>query len=208
MRNATCTALIGILVVGALSLPTTATADDDIPLSRQVFETNNVRYEPAPPPILVKNATDRQRQQVETALGLFDALGLELPPLIIKFAEDLRPCEGNLGTYRPHEDGPAVVTICTKMRLTLIHELAHAWDDHMLDDRTREAFMGHWDLDNWNDRTEDWHDRGSERAADTIAYTLLLDEPSDNPDILQFVCGYGLLTGQDLPVAAAASCGV
>ena len=139
---------------------------------------------------------------------MFEAAGLELPPLVIRFSEDTATCEGNLGTHRPQPDGsPAVVTVCTKMRITLIHELAHAWDDHSLHDERRRLFTDHWGLDNWNDKDKSWYDRGSERAADTIAYTLLHAEPTDNPDILKFVCGFGVLTGKDLPDVARVSCG-
>jgi hypothetical protein len=207
MRNATRTALIGMLAIATLSPPATATSDDDVPLSRLVFEANNVRHEAPLPRVQIRAATARQRQQVEETLALFDQARLELPPLVIRFSEDPTACEGNLGIYRPRPAGEtAIIGICTKMRLTLVHELAHAWDGHSLTDERRQAFMDHWQLDNWNDKGADWHDRGSENAAHTVAYTLLLEEPSDNPDILDYVCGYGVLTGSDLPGLAQASC--
>ena len=207
MRNATRTVLISLLAIALLSSPATATADNDIPLSRSVFEANNSLYEAPLPRLQVRNATERQQEQVDRAIEMFDAAGLELPPLVIRFSENTDDCEGNLGTYRPQPEGnPAVVSVCTEMRITLIHELAHAWDDHSLDDDRRQSFMEHWDLDNWNDKEESWYDRGSERAADTIAYTLLQTEPTDNPDILKFLCGFGVLTGNDLPDAARVSC--
>lgn len=207
MRNATRTALIGILGLATISIPTTATADDDIPLSRQVFEANNVRYVPPLPEIQVENGTNRQHEQVDEALRLFDEAGLELPPLVIRFSNDSEDCEGNLGIYRTQAiDEPAIVTVCTKMRLTLVHELAHAWDDNSLTDELRRPFMDRWQVDDWNDKSAEWHDRAAEIAAHTIAYTLLLGEPTDNPDILRFVCGYETLTGRELPAMAAASC--
>jgi hypothetical protein len=190
-----------------MGISATAAADDDIPLSRQVFEANSVRYQAPPPRIQVESTIERHRDRVERAIELFDLSGLELPPLVIRFAEDPAVCEGNLGTFRTQGAGePAIVSICTKMRLTLVHELAHAWDSHALTEDRRAEFLSHWNLDNWNDRDDDWHDRGSERAAHTIAYTLLLDSPTDNPDVLEFVCGYGILTGRDLPDVARDSC--
>jgi hypothetical protein len=208
MTNATRTFLMSLLTIAVLSSPATATADDDLPLTRSVFEENNVRYEAPLPLLQVEGASERQQEQVERATEMFESEGLELPSLVIRFSEDTGDCEGNLGTYRPQPEGdPAVVTVCTEMRITLIHELAHAWDDHRLHDERRNQFMDHWGLDNWNDKAKSWYDRGSERASDTIAYTLLHAEPTDNPDILKFVCGYGVLTGKDLPDTARTSCG-
>lgn len=81
----------------------------------------------------------------------------------------------------------------------MAHELAHAWEHEHLTDDLRGAFLGHWGLDNWNDHSRDWGERGTEKAAHTIAYAVILDTPTDNPNILQFVCGYELLTGNPLP---------
>lgn len=207
MRNATRTLLVALVATASLGLPITATADDDIPLSRQVFEAHAVDYEPTPPSVQIENATEEQREKVAHAMHLFEVAGLDLPPLVIRFSDDPADCEGNLGTYRSQPDGrPSIISICTKMRITLIHELAHAWDSHSLVEERRDAFTDLWHLDNWNDKSKNWHDRGSERAADTIAYTLLLDEPTDNQDILNLVCGYGALTGHGLPALAEASC--
>lgn len=208
MKSATRTVLIGLLAIAFLSSPATATADDDIPLSRSVFEAHNVRYETPLPRLQVQNATGIQQEQIDRAIEMFEAAGLDLPPIIIRFSEGTEDCEGNLGIYRPQpRDQPDVITVCAKMRITLIHELAHAWDVHSLDDERRQRFLRHWGLDNWNDKDESWYDRGSERAADTIAYTLLQTEPTDNPDILRYVCGYSVLTGQALPEPARENCG-
>lgn len=207
MRSASRTVLIGFLAISFVSGAAAATANDNIPLSRVVFEANNARYQTPVPRLQIRNASKRQREQVHRAIEMFDTARLELPPLVIRYFKDTEECRGNLGTYRSRPDGePAVVTVCTEMRITLIHELAHAWDQHVLHDERRRRFMDHWGLDNWNDRDESWYDRGSERAADTIAYTLLHSD-TDNPDILKFVCGYGILTGNDLPEPARASCG-
>ena len=88
----------------------------------------------------------------------------------------------------------------------LLHELGHAWVRDGASAETRARFLEHWGLDSWNDRNDDWSDRGVERAADTIAYTLLQTEPTDNPNILRFVCGYELLTGLPVPIEARTTC--
>ncbi len=215
MGTATRTSIVGIVLVAASSVAPATSGErfaetGTVSESRAVFEQGVAR--PAPNPVddelvEVVGASARQAQQVSEALDAFADAGLDLPPVVIRYSDDTDVCEGNLGTYRTSADGePDVVSVCSKMRITLVHELAHAWDHHALDDERRDAFTAHWGLDNWNDRSQDWHDRASERAADTVAYTLLLEEVTHNQDILEFVCGYSVLTGHDLPEPAAASC--
>ena len=89
--------------------------------------------------------------------------------------------------------------MCHRLPLFLIHELAHAWERHTVTDSTRSQFLNHWNLERWNDHSDDWNQRGIEKAAHTVAYTLTLDKPTDNENISQFVCGFELLTGDALP---------
>ena len=71
---------------------------------------------------------------------------------------------------------------------------------------SRTGFVAHWNLEPWNDHGDDWNDRGTEKAAHTIAYALTLDGPTENPNVLQFVCGYEILTDQTLPNISLVSC--
>ena len=81
----------------------------------------------------------------------------------------------------------------------VVHELAHAWEHHRIDDDRRDAFTEAFGLDNWNDHDHEWGDRGIEMAANSIAYTLVQAEPTDNENITRFGCSYELLTGHELP---------
>lgn len=126
--------------------------------------------------------TDVERELVEWAQARFADAGMELPDdLVITFHRDAEPCEGNHGTYRTGT--PDRVRICRNhddaviedrlRRHALLHELAHAWTDHHLADERRAAFLELRGAESWNDRTDDWHDRGTEQAAEIIAWGLL-----------------------------------
>ncbi|MFT7649774.1 MAG: hypothetical protein ACI8Y4_004538 [Candidatus Poriferisodalaceae bacterium] len=39
---------------------------------------------------------------------------------------------------------PGSIDICHRMQLFLVHEMAHAWAAHTMDDATRAAIMGEW----------------------------------------------------------------
>ena len=53
-----------------------------------------------------------------------------------------------------------------------LHELAHIWMvDHLTDD-LREAFIQRADLPSWRSADDQWHERGVEHAATTIAWGL------------------------------------
>ena len=83
--------------------------------------------------------------------------------------------------------------------MTLIHELGHGWAHTTLDTNTEDTMLDFWGLESWRDGNDNWKDRGTERAAQTIAFSLTLNNPSSNDHILQYVCGYELMTGQPLP---------
>ncbi len=159
--------------------------------------------------VTVIGANSTQAAAVEEALQRFAQAGLALPPLVIEYAATTDACRGHAGLYSPAPNGHSPtdrITMCSSLRLFLLHELAHAWGYHSLTDDTRRSFMDRWALQRWNDHNDSWYDRGTEKAAHTIAYTLALDAPTDDPDILRFVCGYELLTGNPIPVEAGASC--
>ncbi len=159
---------------------------------------------------MVIGASAEQQQTLDDALLLFQEAGLELPPLVIKFVGTAEPCEGHAGLYRPAPADEAAsidkITICHRLPLFLVHELAHAWAHHSLTPETRQRFLNHSGLDRWNDHRDVWNNRGTERAAHTIAYALTLATPTDNPDILRLVCGYELLTGDPMPRPNLATC--
>ncbi|NNC43727.1 MAG: hypothetical protein HKO03_10880 [Acidimicrobiia bacterium] len=158
------------------------------------------------PLVIVVGATDDQVDKVDAALALFDEAGLNLPPLEIEFSTDTTACKGHAGLFRGSDVGRSRVIICHRMSLFLLHELAHAWAHLNLTDENRVAYSEHWGLDNWNDHSQEWKERGTEKAANTIAYTLDITVPTDNPNILALVCSYEMLTGRSLPHERLVEC--
>jgi len=174
-------------------------------VSRQVAE-------PTPAPaegIIAPNATAAQLQVLEAAIETFEAAGLELPAIEVRFHEDTAPCKGHGGLYRASEDPSQrdTITMCNDKKLLLFHELAHAWERRALDDHHRDHLTEAWDLPTWRDHDFDWKERATERAAHTIAFTLTRSEPTDNENINRYGCDYEKLTGVALPKPEFFSCG-
>ena len=165
---------------------------------------------PSTPQLTLVGANLEQEQRTEEAIAQFSAAGLDLPPLRIEFHETTDGCRGYAGLYTPAkaEAAPQVdrIQMCNELEVVLLHELAHAWKHHNLTEETKQAFASHWGLERWNDKSDSHLDRGVERAAHTIAFTLnhTGGTPSDN--VLRYICGYELLTGRTLPVHQVVEC--
>lgn len=155
---------------------------------------------------------------VAWAFERFDAAGLDLPDdASVVFHDSTTPCEGNQGTVRPDRGNEAWVCVVhddpateheTKEHIVL-HELAHVWADAELGATERDEFMTFRGADNWNDRNEDWWNRGTEQAAEVITWGLLDREPGFQrindracPTMME---GYRILTATD-PINAAVDC--
>ena len=162
--------------------------------------------------ILIEETADPTDETlVEWAMDRYTEAGLSLPTIRLSFHADSAPCEGALGGHRI-EGEVSRVYICVvefgatrqlKVKRTLLHEFAHAWDNHYLDDETRSAFMDLAGLDGWSFDTP-YDERGSEHAAETITWGLL-DRPllfgelgETTPWELQHD-GYLTLTGAEPP---------
>ncbi len=81
----------------------------------------------APRGVTVLGGTSEQRELAHWAVGQFDAAGLELPSIEIRFHADARGCGGHLGYSRG-----GIVDVCSTLvnamsRRIVLHELAHAW---------------------------------------------------------------------------------
>lgn len=163
-----------------------------------------LQEEPAtnPHPV-INNATPDQIELVNTAVRRFADQRLELPALEITFSDNLTACHGYLALYQqasPRKNGSIdQITICHPWPIHLFHELGHAWERHSVTNHTRAQVLRYWDLQTWNDKSQEWDVRGIEKAASTIAYTLAFDERPPNANVSRFVCGYELLTGNPLP---------
>jgi hypothetical protein len=59
----------------------------------------------------------------------------------------------------------------------ILHELAHAWDGHLLTEQRRAAFLDWRDMSQWwGDERAHWGDYGAEQAAETIVWGVI-DRP-------------------------------
>lgn len=158
---------------------------------------------PAP---AVYAATAGQQALTNWAIGRFGAAGLELPPLEVTFYDDRADCGGNHGSFGNRGD-LAVIKICTPRPHVVLHELAHAWEAENVSVTARKRFMDELALSSWTGAEVPWSDRGTERAANTIA--LVLDWESHqitDERALSRLCGYEILTGESLPDAIPADC--
>lgn len=116
---------------------------------------------------VVADATDTDG--IDVAVQAFEDAGWPLTNLEIRVGgED--GCGGHAGVHSV-ENGHDVVEICTDAQFVLLHELGHVWSDLYLDDERRQEWLELRGLDSWSDA--DYYGRGTEQAADIIAFGLL-----------------------------------
>lgn len=179
------------LLVLAISLPDLARLPQ--PLPTLATET------PTPSPIAPTVLAER----LDWAMARFDAANLDLPPVKVSFHTDLSPCDGHRGLFRGLA-GTAQIDVCDPTRHIILHELAHAWLAYTIGDPTKVALLEYWELKTWSDPSVMWTERGSEKAATALAFSLddLPAEPSYS--LLRYLCSYELITGKPFPRAAVA----
>lgn len=163
-------------------------------------------------PVSVNDVTFRTEADAaltKWAFGRFEQAGLELPPVAIAFHDSKEPCHGNLGLHRTGT--PARIDICgfnwdrfvPAAKKTILHELGHAWAAHTLTEEARQGFLTVRELTSWGGSHTPWEARGSEHAAEIIAWALIdqgafMTEISDaQPEKLAYA--YRALTG-NLPL--------
>lgn len=147
-------------------------------------------YGPAGP-VQIRNGGETWNRVVKWSLDQFARAGLPAPDVAVVAFDPFDPrCTERwaLASSIP----PATVLICvdaagldrtTSRQPTgsvplwparlVLHELAHVWIDQHLDTPTRHRFLEHVGLTSWDDPTSPWNQRGSEWAADTIAWALI-----------------------------------
>lgn len=155
--------------------------------------------------VVAADATEADRALVEWAVGRFDAAGLEPPALTITFHDEYGPCAGNMGRYR--EGNPARIDICVPdgshqncHRLTMLHELGHAWAEHLPTSADRAAFLAERGLDTWCDPDCPAHEWGAEHAAEVISWALM-EQPIPivriwDAEPARLAAGFEALTGR------------
>lgn len=144
--------------------------------------------------------TPQEHQLAHWALERYQAAGLDLPPIEIRFHRDPAGCLDNSGFYRSGR-----LHICSVdntvaySRKVVVHELAHAWSEAHLTAEDRERFLDIRELRSWNSLEVPWGLRGTEQAAEIITWGLgegeigpLLPAPVDTETLASL---YELLTG-------------
>ena len=152
----------------------------------------------APPGIY--GADPRFRSVIEAAIDRYESIGLDLPPLRIYVHSTQEGCQGELGTYGQYGSTDRI-DLCTEAKFYVLHELAHAWEQHAISDETRRAVLDQAELDVWHDRGIPWLRSGAEIAANTIAFGLL-DLPLTETEAGYFevqLSRFRLLTGANSP---------
>jgi hypothetical protein len=61
--------------------------------------------------------------------------------------------------------------MCSLDQKTMLHELAHAWANLNLSAEEKAAFSSYRGV-RWNDRSDPWRERGTEHAAEILAWAL------------------------------------
>ncbi|MEN8041038.1 MAG: M23 family metallopeptidase [Actinomycetota bacterium] len=113
--------------------------------------------------------TAQATDSINAAIRTFEDAGWPLTNLEVRVdGED--GCGGHAGV-RKTENGHDVVEICTDAEFVLLHELGHVWSGLYLDEDRRNEWLELRGLDSWHEG--DHSDRGTEHAADVIAFGLL-----------------------------------
>jgi hypothetical protein len=132
--------------------------------------------EAAKPEQVIHTDSTAMQALADWAIGRFSEARLDLPSIEIYFHENKEPCKGYSALHRRSEAGSRIdvcsLTRSPKLEATMLHELGHAWAAHNLTDQQRQAFVELQGLDAWYDKDASWNDRGTEQAAEIIAWGL------------------------------------
>ena len=121
---------------------------------------------------VVHGSDEKSREQIADADAAFRGAGLELPALEISVHENYTDCDGFAGQF--NRDGSGLrVDFCSGNSFTVLHEFAHAWEYHNVDETIRNLFLELHGLETWRSRQVPWEERGVEAAAETIARGLV-----------------------------------
>lgn len=156
-----------------------------------------VEAQTAEPPVglTVIGGTTEQRESVEWAVAHFAGAGLELPGMVIEMHTSDRGCDGYDGAFRSREWR---LDVCNPHRLIILHELAHAWEHHSLDDMVRSEFMELRGLVSWNDSKVDWNERGVEDLAEVVVWGLRINNGAATSRDPDRQAAFELVTGVDV----------
>jgi hypothetical protein len=152
--------------------------------------------------ISVAGATEEQVEMVRWAVDRFEAAGLHVPPVEIRFHGDAAGCGGHFGYARAGRVDVCTTLVNAMARRNLLHEMAHLWLDANADGTVRLRFLAARGLRAWNVSADPWSLRGYEQGAEIIAWVIgerILTAQVPDPDPAGLVRGYEILTGLDAP---------
>lgn len=161
--------------------------------------------------VAVYGASTASIDLVEWALQRFEMAGMPVPRVAAVHFESERTCLEGMGWARAEVSDPEIRICLEEDQLTsaegatragvvtVLHELAHVWTAQHVDDAVRTQFLAVRGLGVWSDHSVPWSDRGSEHAAEILAWGLADDHYDvvrlGGPDCGQLQQGFGLLTG-------------
>lgn len=154
--------------------------------------------------IAAYSATAAQRSRLSLAVDRFKDVGLRLPPLDVRFFENIDSCRGNHG-YFSAGTSPWTIQLCSPdLDWVYEHELAHAWEHETLTDPERREFMESRGLGVWASRDVPWNERGQEWVAVVIQQGLAGAPlpPALSGDVESRLAAFESLTGRLPPVLA------
>ena len=154
------------------------------------------------PPITIHGADDETTTLIERSVARYAEAGLELPNLefFVDTDDDRTGCDGHKGFWHPGGNADRI-DVCVATESLILHEIAHAWERHAVDDTTRTAFMARHPESEWQDETIGHLAQGIERFAESVAWGLKdRDIPEGNVDALQQrIDEFELITGITSP---------
>ncbi len=173
IRTALLTALLLLPASAALDLPTeTYIAAQPVvegpPAASQAVTEQESTLDPAG----IRGADAEMEEQILEAMELYAEAGLELPPLRIYVHDNNEPCLGHMGLFGKDGDTQRI-DICEWDQRVVVHELAHAWERHSVDEASRQDYLALTGLEVWNDHSVAHPARGIESAAEAIKWGLL-----------------------------------
>jgi hypothetical protein len=153
-------------------------------------------------PLTIHGATAAEERVIDWSIRRYREAGLDgMPNLDVYLHRSDTDCRGGIGYYLSGR-----IDLCTKdasepyQRKFALHEMAHGWIEANVDAATLDRFMDDRGIVTWNDRSYDWKQRGTEQAAEIVAWGLgegeiapLLPTPVADGQLAEL---YELLTGR------------
>jgi hypothetical protein len=123
------------------------------------------------PVSVMSGGTQLQAERVQRALDRYAVAGMELPPVDVYLHVTKIGCGGNSGLYTPGSEIDRI-DLCVDTPFIILHEFAHAWENHFGTDDTRQELLDELELEAWTGAEVKYRRRGIEAAANLVAWGL------------------------------------